>query len=200
MPILVHDGNFFSIQTNNITTTGNLTIDGTLNVQGNISGNLAAPISDNSIYIQQLQNNLFTVPYYFGQRLNISEYVDNLRIRTTFLNNYDVDLVFSAPPVESIQVWLNYYNSTGGTMSNPDIPMSTAFYPGNIAVLDYPNGTIPSGDTFFYDLQLEDLHIHKPDAAKAWSVTIRPVSDTRGTMDIGLYVPITLLAITPWAS
>lgn len=191
---IVRDGNFSMVESNIINT--NNIITGNLTVNGSCTGNISTTVSDDSLFIHKLKHDLFTVPYYFGQRLNFSDSVTNMRINVTFMNRYDISITFKNDIEDIMQVWLIYYNSAGNILSNG---MSTAFFPETTNIDIAPLArTVGSQDPYEYGITLNNLHFNKPDAATSWAVFIRPISETYGTMSIGQYVQIQTLGITTW--
>lgn len=187
---LIIDGNFTSISTDTATIRGNLTVDGA--IHGDITGNVSA----DSLFIYQLKNNLFTVPYYFSQPLNINASVYNMHVHLDLTSEYVEDLVFAVDPDDTVQIWLSYYNSNGDIISDG---MSTRFYPASTDVDGSPaSQTIITNDEIHYSIQLNDLHENKPVNAAFWAIFLKPVSTTFGAMDIGPHLKIDKLVCCTW--
>lgn len=193
---LVRDGNFQSITTACITTgnivTGNLTVTGTLTANIVGSGN----ISDGSLTINKMKPDLFTVPYYNGQKVNIHENINTVNLRATFINRYPDSIIFSNDGGATVQIWINYYDEDDNTLYHGE---SGAFFPESSNINAGPlDLTIAPEASYSYDIVLNNIHYNKPEAAKYWSLTIRPVSINKGTMSVGQCVIVDRFTVTPW--
>lgn len=196
---IIRDGKFTTVVANTITSnntniTGNLSISGNLTVDGTITGNMVTGVTGNSIFVYQMKDNMFTVPYYFGQPLNINPYVYSMRLSIVFANWYDITITFGADVNDTIQMWISYYDSDGNILHDG---MSSAFFPENTNIYTAPiTASIAPADTYTYGMILTNLHANKPENAAYWALFARPVSETFGTMDIGQYVHVYQLGAT----
>lgn len=154
-------------------------------------------IPDDEIPIHKLEHRLFTVPYYFGQYLNFSSNVNNLRIILTVKNTRVGALEFGSDPTDTFQFWICYFSELG-KLGKPGA--MTAYFPESIVVNDSPAGTtIASGDTFSYDLTINNIHFEKPEAALSWYCFVRIYSHNYGTDNFGENTPLVALQFTSWA-
>jgi hypothetical protein len=134
------------------------------------------------------------VPCYFDQRLQLSGYVDNLRIILKLKNSTGDILNFSGvPPVNTFQVWITYYTDNAILAKENT---STAFNPELTSALATPTGFAVSDDTEFeYDIKLTNLHYEKPNEARYWSISFR-VQSQEGVINLGETIPIVSIGFT----
>lgn len=157
----------------------------------------AGIVENGSIYPHHLGSFTNVIPTHFGEQVKIDQNVNNLRIRLRLVNFTGQSLEFAQlQPDDRVQVWICYYKPNG-ILANEDIEhVSSAFFPESTVINDSPSSIIEQGNTYSYDITVNNIHHQKPENADYWSIFVRPVSYNLGTHGIGAHSPIDSLAFT----
>lgn len=205
MPRLT-DGNFIDV------SMVNGIVDRNLRVAGNLIGNLdcntgtfdhlivydlnvngTPSYQDNSIPVHKFKHNMFIVPTYIGEVLNITDNFNSLRLKIVIVNKQHAPGIFNPDSTSTFQLFITYYDDNGDAIIGN-------YQPGEIGIEKTPANLIVNyNDTAVFELYLSHIHQNKPENAKAWSLTFYMVTTFQGSLTIGYGWYVDLFVATPYS-